>query len=599
MKRANILLGFRRVKKTRDSGKGQADADMEEDDWDPQDQLLNSGKVAIADDVTGYQLFGDSIFCAPQEDLLEDFYLSLGSPRLSFLIKEKYETSGEIPLTKEAARTRALILERLPLFLHEHTHARTRVSFNWLRADNNFVVKMFGKLRVTKSLFYGDMPFSRSQDASAVAKQDGRGPIQLWLAGHTQVDMYEVSTSLCRFLFESPRVSDALLFMTILDTPLKALRARGYNVDRILRQQKAERDAAERTAKEKRELEEKAARAEREATKRFAQLELENLEKAGGSLPPVPVSIPSQPPPQPATQASASSSTTTSILNEQTNLEKNAISPTSGGDRELITRPASQMFKSLNNFGRKLIQRNDDAAAPSPRVPNSSLNVDLPSNSHSSGPSSLPHVRTPTPTSQPNVTPLSNIASNIDMAIKACQEETSSLLRNREQMQMVKESLNEGYCDVSGRAGDLDLVGTLQGFKVYAAHDIIDRETLVQRRTEPLMRFIPILDQLRAVYNLPMSSLHIFCDATGQLIAFNRNGSLFVNLRYYEAWHDEDVRKGDLSKAFISWFFTLAHEIAHNLVQPHNSEHEFYFSSICEQYLIPLARILPSPKSGL
>jgi hypothetical protein len=26
-------------------------------------------------------------------------------------------------------------------------------------------------------------------------------------------------------------------------------------------------------------------------------------------------------------------------------------------------------------------------------------------------------------------------------------------------MQQVKESLNEGYCDISGRAGDLDLIG--------------------------------------------------------------------------------------------------------------------------------------------
>ena len=51
------------------------------------------------------------------------------------------------------------------------------------------------------------------------------------------------------------------------------------------------------------------------------------------------------------------------------------------------------------------------------------------------------------------------LASNIDMAIKACSEETSDLLRNRQQMQMVKESLDEGYCDVSGRTGDLDFIG--------------------------------------------------------------------------------------------------------------------------------------------
>jgi hypothetical protein len=36
----------------------------------------------------------------------------------------------------------------------------------------------------------------------------------------------------------------------------------------------------------------------------------------------------------------------------------------------------------------------------------------------------------------------------------------------------------------------------------------------------------------------------------------------------------------------------LAHGIAHNLVYPHNSEHEFYFSAICEAYLEPLTNLL-------
>ena len=54
---------------------------------------------------------------------------------------------------------------------------------------------------------------------------------------------------------------------------------------------------------------------------------------------------------------------------------------------------------------------------------------------------------------------ISSIANNIDMAIKACTPEKSNLLKNREEMQMVKESLDEGYCDVTGRTGDLDLIG--------------------------------------------------------------------------------------------------------------------------------------------
>jgi hypothetical protein len=82
-------------------------------------------------------------------------------------------------------------LERLPLFLHEHPLSRTKVPFNWLNEEKNFVVKVFGKLLVTKSLHHGDIRYAETHEASAVAKREGRGPIELWLAGNTQVDMYE------------------------------------------------------------------------------------------------------------------------------------------------------------------------------------------------------------------------------------------------------------------------------------------------------------------------------------------------------------------------------------------------------------------------
>ena len=49
--------------------------------------------------------------------------------------------------------------------------------------------------------------------------------------------------------------------------------------------------------------------------------------------------------------------------------------------------------------------------------------------------------------------------NNIDLAIRACKEERGETLRNRQHMQMVKESLNEGYCDVSGHPTDMALVG--------------------------------------------------------------------------------------------------------------------------------------------
>jgi hypothetical protein len=79
---------------------------------------------------------------------------------------------------------------------------------------------------------------------------------------------------------------------------------------------------------------------------------------------------------------------------------------------------------------------------------------------------------------------------------------------------------------------------------------------------------------------------------------------------------DFDVQRGNFNKALISWFvfqrnlltrllmkypryFMLAHGIAHNLVYPHNLEHEFYVSAICEAYLEPLFNLLSDPRQAI
>ncbi|KAJ7675084.1 hypothetical protein B0H17DRAFT_1170632 [Mycena rosella] len=508
MKKAPILLGSLR--------RGAGDVDDEERDL--QYDLKRPDQIVIADDNNALQNFGDSLFTAPQEDILEEFYALLGSRRLSSLVKEEYKTSAEIPASRTAAEIRALILERLPLFLHEHTHARTRVTYNWLNSEAHFIVTSFGKLSVTKTLVLGELRKSRTQEASAVAKRIGAGPIQLWLAGNSQVDMYEVATSLNRLLFDSPKTNDALLFMTILSTDLKALKRRGYNVDRILRQQNALRQAAVDEAKSKAE---------------HAQLM---------SKPPLPL-----PPSMPTT-------TTTDVpLPEKSTADPVLPAP------EAKPRPTSSM--KVGSF--------------CPSIPNLTR--------PGSEPAAPAAPIAPRPSSKA-VTPLSHISSNIDMAIQACRPESGNLLRNREQMQQVQESLNEGYCDISGRVGDLTVVGEIGNIKVYLSQEVPNPHSFMPAKYEPLTRFVPIMTVLAQVYNLPLTSLHVFYDLDGGLIAFNRNGSIFFNLRYYEAWHDADVKAGQAKAAYISWYFTLAHEIAHNLVHPHNSEHEFYFSAICEKH---------------
>lgn len=63
MKKAPILLGS--VRKAASSG------DIEDDENDLQYDLKRPDQIVIADDQNALQNFGDSLFTAPQEDILE------------------------------------------------------------------------------------------------------------------------------------------------------------------------------------------------------------------------------------------------------------------------------------------------------------------------------------------------------------------------------------------------------------------------------------------------------------------------------------------------------------------------------------------------
>ncbi|KAF9562769.1 hypothetical protein CPC08DRAFT_749290 [Agrocybe pediades] len=551
MKKAPILLGLQR--KARRQNKETDDWD--EDEWDTTYDLMKPNEIIVADDTHAYQAFGHSLFTAPQEDIIEAFYNKLGAPRLSRLVKEEYRTSVELPNSKVATDLRALVLQRLPLFLHEHNHARTKVSFSWLSAEKHFVVKAFGKLYVTKSLNYGSLNLSRKQDASAVSRRIGTGPIELWIAGDAQLDMYEVATSLNRLLFESPKANDALLFMTILSTDLRSLKRRGYNVDRILRQQ------------------------------RDAKLAAESAQAAA-----------------PTNESSALISNTgnTDSANTGSKPSKDVV-PAKASQQEEKMPTSSQLASHFQNFRRKIgAIATSDKNPLLPTGPNPTSTGALPPPAEK--PALTPSTGTHPPATGSGVTPLRNISRNIDMAIDSCKPESGGLLQNREHMQRVKESQNDGYCDVSGRKGDLHHIGQMGPVKIYLSEEVPSHQagTFMETKRHSLARFIHIMQPLADIYSLPLTNLHIFYDLQGGIIAFNRNGSIFLNLRYFEEWllskcppDDEDVKNDKLEGAYISWYFTIAHEIAHNLVQPHNSEHEFYFSAICEKFIMKLGQLFP------
>ncbi|KAF8972951.1 hypothetical protein BDZ97DRAFT_1778504 [Flammula alnicola] len=524
MKKSPILLGLQR--KPRKQSKPTDDWD--EDEWDIAYELKKPNEIIIADDTHAYQAFGDSLVTAPQEDIIEEFYSNLGSPRLSKVVKEEYQTTGELHDSKAAMETRSLILERLPLFLHEHNHARTRVSFSWLSTNQNFAVKAFGKLGVIKYLHYGQLNLSRKQDASAVARRIGSGPIEVWIAGNSQIDMYEVATSLNRLLFDSPKANDALLFMTILSTDLRSLKRRGYNVDRILRQQKDARLAAESARVQKEQEARQVGPGSFEADKVPNSKELHENH----------TTIRNPPEGRPASPSS--------IANPFQSL------------RRKIGSMASAQTEKISNVANHLAK----PAAQTPPLPDSTADQA----DHTPGPLTQPQLKPPgtwggpsptrTPDVGPGVTPLSNISKNIELAVNSCRPESADLLQNREHMQRVKESLNDGYCDISGRKGNLHNIGQMGPVKIYISEEVkleIAAEAFMEAKNQSIARFIHIMTPLANIYQLPITNLHIFYDLSGGIIAFNRNGSIFLNLRYFEEWHDADVKGNKLQDAYVSW----------------------------------------------
>ena len=86
---------------------------------------------------------------------------------------------------------RALVLQRLPLFLHEYSQGQMRVTYKWLCSGKNFVVRSFSELTVVKHLVFGTTRLSHSHSVSAAAQRSSKGVVELWLGDNTNLDMYE------------------------------------------------------------------------------------------------------------------------------------------------------------------------------------------------------------------------------------------------------------------------------------------------------------------------------------------------------------------------------------------------------------------------
>ncbi|KIJ66568.1 hypothetical protein HYDPIDRAFT_26904 [Hydnomerulius pinastri MD-312] len=169
----------------------------------PRFRLCQASKVVIADDLESRQLFANHVFIAPQDDLLEKFYLEMGSEYLSAKIYLDIQPSKEDESSKAvraAEDIRKRILEKLPIFLHEYEDTRLIDRSQHLLWDDPkiFVVKACRQLRIRKHLHYQHAMTPDKLQGHMVSLSAGitnDGPTTLWLLrpdSTEKVDTYEI-----------------------------------------------------------------------------------------------------------------------------------------------------------------------------------------------------------------------------------------------------------------------------------------------------------------------------------------------------------------------------------------------------------------------
>lgn len=97
------------------------------------------------------------LYYAPKA--LEKFYLKLGCKRLGNVIEEKYTPDGAEMETDEqknrGKEIRDSVLERLLLFVPTFDDQKLQEQYKWMQEDGNFVVGVYKRLRLTRTLKFG------------------------------------------------------------------------------------------------------------------------------------------------------------------------------------------------------------------------------------------------------------------------------------------------------------------------------------------------------------------------------------------------------------------------------------------------------------
>lgn len=577
MKKAQFLLAYREVSISSKPLKESSHQPINDDGFDEDDedqeasirtfQLANARQTVIVDNVTNYNLFKDNLLVAPQEESLEEFYLALGSPVLSGLIQELPRVGAVINDQRLAVKLQKRVMERSRLFLSEYSRDVIKHDTRWL--EKNLNVQAVQSISLGRVLKFNGQTFSNTQARTAFVSQDQRKGWVLSIQA-ASYDVFEVSQALVPLLLTRPGLQSQLSLEILLRTNLENLRARGYNIERILRQRAAAESRIAEEQRKKQFEEEKRRAQERETGQNGTQMQIGAGPQGDATI--MPGIFPDSPTQNTVDQAQGTG-VAPNAFNRRPRGLFSEITRRLGFEEDSRSPQQSQLGTGYGEHG-STVSGSQQRLKPPPPPPYTEQDPKAIKRHNDAETVTAPH----------------QLKQNLLSAIEASRANDSSTVFSPPATNEVKET--HSYCDERPSQNLSFYANSSRGIKIFLDNDLPDNDAFMRANSSALNDFASLLIDCAQVFALPLGCLHIFYDDHGGTIAFNRRGSIFLNYRYFENLHLPHVQQGRRSDALVYWFVVLCHELAHNLVEDHSSNHSYY------TYVFPLVKFDVAGQKG-
>lgn len=571
-----VLLAFKDEKQEGKAAEEKEKHLLDQDDDDVDDpaiqQVLVSAaatQIVIRDNVQYYGVFRHSLLVAPEDEVLEQFYMHLGAEKLSDRVHVEKIPGNPIPGgEQQAAALKTLIVERTPIFLVSYNKDQILHDTRWL--EQTLDVKLVSSL--THRL---QLPGQRAvalKTSAGLLKVKSRFQTSTTLFVRPDFDFYEVSRELVPLLLrrQNPK-HEVLILETILGNSLRRLRDKGYDVHRILARKERQRVLEQaRLAEEEQQRISNAPPEPKSPEQPPPAYQPQQIEAAANQAPP-------KTPDKPMPKMPGAFDSPDHDEKTENQLERRLSTDTVANNRRSkFMSNFTKAFENLTTAG------GNRASTPSGSNTNTRNNA-------SDG--------LPAPSDPNNMS--TDIRANLDTALQKCRAHNSPHVQSAAKTRDIDEARGS-YCD-SSTSKDLSrwFAHSQTGITIYLTnHPVRPIPTSDPAFLSGIDAFAALLARVGSVvfnFNSRDGVLNIFYEETSSTIAFNQGGALFFNYHYFLTLHKADLEgpaKVKVGDAHIFWWEAFCHEIAHNLSQEHSAAHVFYEGSFVKATFPQMARLV-------